>query len=76
VVRCAEQGRHLKAQWDGYSDGLCRLCAAHAPGSSHALSSPERVPHPFREPLHFIVISVIFLYLKGFHVTVPKQVYL
>jgi hypothetical protein len=38
---------------------LCRACAPHAPGSSHALSSPEKVPHPFREPLQIIVMSVI-----------------
>jgi hypothetical protein len=34
-----------------------------------------RVPHPFREPLQFIVMSVIgviSLYLKGCHMTVPK----
>jgi hypothetical protein len=33
------------------------------------------VPHPFREPLQIIVMSVIgviSLYLKGFHMTVPK----
>jgi hypothetical protein len=26
-MRCAEQGRHLKAKRDSYSDGLCRTCA-------------------------------------------------
>jgi hypothetical protein len=72
-MRCVEQGRLLKAERDGYSDGLCRACAPHAPGSSHALSSPDRVPHPFREPLHFIVMSVmvvISLYLWGYGMTV------
>jgi hypothetical protein len=31
AMRCVEQCWLLKAQWDGYSDGLCRACAPHAP---------------------------------------------
>ena len=38
---------------------LCRTCAPFAPDPLHHLSSPERVPHPFRERLLFIVIAVM-----------------
>jgi hypothetical protein len=40
-----------------------------AAGLSHRLSSPERVPHPCREPLHFIVTTVTVVTLpmsRGF----------
>jgi hypothetical protein len=63
----------LTAERDRYSDALCRACAPIALGPSHGLSSPDRVPHPFREPLHFIVMSVmvvISLYLWGYGMTV------
>jgi hypothetical protein len=30
-MRSVEQRRLLKAEPDGYSDGLCRACAAYAP---------------------------------------------
>jgi hypothetical protein len=46
---------------------------AMAAGPSQHLPVPKRVPHPFREPLQFIVISVIgviSLYLRGFCMTV------
>src|SRR5215208_3559123 len=55
----------LTAERDGYSDGLCRTCAPYIPSTSHHLSSPERVLHPFREPLHFIVMSVTVLICIG-----------
>jgi hypothetical protein len=57
-MRGAEQGWLLKAEWDGYSDGLCRACAPHTLGPSH-ISHLRRVSHPFREPLQFIVIAVM-----------------
>ena len=50
----------LKAEWDGYSDGLCRTCDPHAPGPSHHLSiSKKSAATAFREPLQFIVIAVM-----------------
>src|SRR5215213_11458861 len=39
-MRCAEQGRHLKAEWNGYSDGLCRACAPYAPAHLTSLGTP------------------------------------
>jgi hypothetical protein len=36
----------LKAEPDGYSDGLCRTCAPYTLGLSHHLSSPKGVPPP------------------------------
>ncbi len=45
---------------------LCRACAPHTPGPLQHLSSPKECDYSFREPLHFIVMSVmvvIFLYL-------------
>ena len=43
----------LKTEPDGYSDGLCRPCAPHAPGPSHHLSGPPSsaslpLPYPYR----------------------------
>jgi hypothetical protein len=65
----------LKAKPDGYSDGLCRACTPYTPAHRTISRLQGRVPHPFRKPLQFIVMSVtgvISLYLKGFHMTVPK----
>src|SRR5918992_2849769 len=39
----------LKAEPDGYSDGLCRTCAPHAPDPSHPLSSPGQSATPCLE---------------------------
>ena len=36
----------LKAEWDGYSDGLCRTCAPYAPSPSHHLSSMKSTATP------------------------------
>jgi hypothetical protein len=36
----------LKAQPDGYSDGLCRTYAPIVPGPSHSLSSPGQSAAP------------------------------
>ena len=58
-LKCAEQCQLLKAQWDGYSDGLCRACTPHAPAHRAVSRLQGRVTHPFREPLHFIVIAVM-----------------
>jgi hypothetical protein len=70
-MRGAEQGWFLKAEWDGYSDGLCRRAPRLVARSR--LRREGRIA--FREPLQIIVMSVIgviSLYLKGFHMTVPK----
>jgi hypothetical protein len=40
AMRCVEQCRLLKAERDGYGDGLCCACVPHASGSSHHLSRP------------------------------------
>jgi hypothetical protein len=74
-MRSVEQCWLLKAEWDGYSDGLCRTCAPIL--SAHHSISHLKIGcrHPFRKPLQIIVMSVIgviSLYLKGFHMTVPK----
>jgi hypothetical protein len=50
-MKCVEQCRLLKAEWDGYSDGLCRACAPHAAGSSHDLSTPKQSGAPPLENL-------------------------
>ena len=47
----------LKAEPDGYSDGLCRACAPMLP--AHRTVSAREGPTPFREPLQFIVIAVM-----------------
>jgi hypothetical protein len=52
-TRGAEQCWHLKAERDGYSDGLCRTYAHYAPGPSRRLSGPPSsasspFPHPYR----------------------------
>jgi hypothetical protein len=49
----------LKAEPDSYSDGLCRACTLHAPAHRAVSRLQGRVTHPFREPLHFIVIAVM-----------------
>ena len=36
----------LKAEPDGYSDGLCRACAPHAPGPSHPISMSSEAHQP------------------------------
>jgi hypothetical protein len=45
AIRCVEPCWLLKAGRDGYSDGLCRMCAPHAAGPPQHLSSLERVTH-------------------------------
>src|SRR5215212_196850 len=40
-MKCVEQCWCLKAERDGYSDGLRRACAPYAPSPSHHLSSPR-----------------------------------
>ena len=41
----------LKAEPDGYSDGLCRACAPHALGPSHGLSTLQQSVAPHLENL-------------------------
>jgi hypothetical protein len=54
---------------------LCRPCTPYNP-AHHSISHLKvGCRHPFRKPLQIIVMSVIgviSLYLKGFHMTVPK----
>jgi hypothetical protein len=45
-MRSVEQCWLLMAEWDSYSDGLCRACAPHTRGPSQHLSSQNRVPPP------------------------------
>src|SRR5215204_1247100 len=52
-MRGVEQRRLLKAQWDGYSDGLCRTYAHHAPAHRAVSRDPPSsasspFPHPYR----------------------------
>jgi hypothetical protein len=58
-MRYGEKCRLLKAEWDGYSDGLCGPCAPFAPGPSHGFSFRREQRTPFRKPLQFIVIVVM-----------------
>jgi hypothetical protein len=51
-MRSVEQCWLLKAEWDGYSDGLCRTCTRYVPGP-RALSGPPSsasslFPYPYR----------------------------
>jgi hypothetical protein len=39
-LKCAEQCQLLKAQWDGYSDGLCRACTPMLPPIAASLGTP------------------------------------
>jgi hypothetical protein len=55
-MRSVEQCWLLKAEWDIYSDGLCRTCDPMLP--AHRTVSAE-CRTPFREPLQFIVIAVM-----------------
>ena len=55
-MRCVEQCWLVKTERDGYSDGLCRLCAP-ARRTVSPLRREGRTP--FREPLQFIVITVM-----------------
>jgi hypothetical protein len=41
----------LKAEPDGYSNGLCHACAPHAPGSSHHFSTSQQSAAPHLENL-------------------------
>ncbi len=51
----------LKAKPDGYSDGLCRACAPHAPAHRPPGSALDRCRTAFREPLQIIVMSVMVI---------------
>src|SRR5919107_971885 len=39
-LKCAEQCQLLKAQWDGYSDALCRACTPMLPPIAASLGTP------------------------------------
>jgi hypothetical protein len=58
-MRYAEKCRLLKAEWDDYSDGLCRTCAPIAPAHRANSHLWKEWRTPFREPLQFIVMSVM-----------------
>src|SRR5918992_121914 len=59
-MRRAEQRRHLKAQWDGYSDGLCRTCAPHAPAHRAVCRDPlSSASSPF--PYLYIEVAMVML---------------
>src|SRR5215211_4277839 len=49
-MRGAEQCRRLKAEWDGYSDGLCRTCAP-----AHRVNS--RLQEAWRTPLENLCVA-------------------
>jgi hypothetical protein len=54
---------------------LCRPCTPYNPAHHSIYHLKIGCRHPFRKPLQIIVMSVIgviSLYLKGFHMTVPK----
>jgi hypothetical protein len=59
AARACLSSHLLKAEPDGYSDGLCRTYAPIAP--AHRANSHLRKEWrtPFREPLQFIVIAVM-----------------
>jgi hypothetical protein len=44
ALRCVEQCRLLKAERDGYSDGLRRACAPHVPAHDITSRLSSRVP--------------------------------
>jgi hypothetical protein len=49
----------LKTEPEGYSDGLCRTCAPYVPTHRTISHLQKECGHPFREPLQFIVITVM-----------------
>ena len=58
-MRCVEHCRLLEAEWDGYSDGLCRTCSPLLPAPRTVARLRREWCTPFREPLQFIVITVM-----------------
>jgi hypothetical protein len=59
-LKCAEQCRLLKAQWDGYSDGgFVALVLPMPPPIAPSLDLTAECRTPFRELLQFIVIAVM-----------------
>ena len=69
---------HISVIPKGRVERLQRRASSHVrPGPSRHLSPPKRVPLPLREPLHFIVISVMGVIggtfphtYRGFYMTV------
>jgi hypothetical protein len=67
-LKCAEQCQLLKAQWDGYSDGLCRACTPMLPPIAASLGTPFSRIITIAISIYRVIGMVMIAFVRGSHV--------
>ena len=67
-LKCAEQCQLLKAQWDGYSDELCRACTPMLPPIAPSLGTPYSCIITIAISIYRVIGMVMIAFVGGSHV--------